>query len=132
MFLMSRLAVVVTMTVALMGVFPETHSYGGTWPVTIANSDFGGTTGCLTINGTGNAGSASLVLSGNKYQYGAFVILNGIFVATMQEPLYGQNGALTFSASADRGHLSKGVFENIEGGSDFNVGSLTFGKKISC
>ena len=53
-------------------------------------------------------------------------------MATIIEQLYGQNGALTFTASASRGHIGDGLYENIEGGSNFDFGALTFGMKNGC
>jgi hypothetical protein len=53
-------------------------------------------------------------------------------VVTITEPLYGQNGALIFVASASRGHIGQGIFENVEGGSNFDAGALAFGTKNGC
>jgi hypothetical protein len=111
---------------------PASHGYGGAWPVTVSDSQFSNGTGCLTLTGNGNSGSASLVFEGQQFRYGSFLVLNDILVATMQEPLYGQNGALMFIASAKNGHIGQGVFENVEGGSNFDAGSLAFGTKNGC
>jgi hypothetical protein len=114
-------------------IFPaKSHSYSGAWPVTITGSQFSNGTGCLTLTGSGNSGSASLVLDSQKYPYGSFLVINDILVATIQEPLYGQNGALLFVASASRGHIGQGLFQNVEGGSNFDYGTLTFGTKNDC
>jgi hypothetical protein len=110
---------------------PALFSYGGHWPVTITRSQRSNGTGCLTL--TGNAsGSASLVFGSQKYPYGSFLVINGILVATITEPLYGQNGALMFIAHASRGEIGHGVFENIEGGSNFDAGALAVGMKNGC
>jgi hypothetical protein len=107
------------------------HSYGGSWPVTVTRSQRSNGTGCLTL--TGNAtGSASLVFGSQKYPYGSFMVLNGILIATITEPLYGQNGALVFTAHANDGHIGQGIFENVEGGSNFDAGALAFGMKNGC
>jgi hypothetical protein len=37
-----------------------------------------------------------------------------------------------FIAHANRGHIGQGAFENIEGGSNFDFGSLAFGNKNGC
>lgn len=112
-------------------VIPASHSYSGAWPVTVTRSQRSNGTGCLTL--TGNAsGSASLVFGNQKYTYGSFFVINDTLVATISEPLYGQNGALMFIASPNRGHIGKGVFENIEGGENFDFGALAFGKKNGC
>jgi Tfp pilus tip-associated adhesin PilY1 len=111
---------------------PESQSYAGSWPVTVSHSQRSNGTGCLTLTGAGNVGSASLVFGGQTYHYGSFLVINHILMATLQEPLYGQNGALTFTASARRGHIDKGLFENIEGGSNFDFGALAFGMKGGC
>jgi hypothetical protein len=107
--------------------------YTGSWPVTITHSQRSDGTGCLTLTGyAGGGGRASLVFGSQKYTYGSFVVVNGILVANITEPLYGQNGALMFIAHASRGHIGQGVFENIEGGSNFDYGALAFGIKNGC
>lgn len=50
-------------------------------------------------------------------------------MANITEPLDSQNGALVFTAHAHRGTLGQGLFENIEGGSNFDSGALAFGTK---
>jgi hypothetical protein len=107
------------------------HGYSGNWPVTVTRSQRSNGTGCLTLTGNGS-GSASLVLGGQKYVYGSFLVIKGILMATISEPLYGQNGALMFTASASHGNIGQGIFENIEGGSNFDAGALAFGMKNGC
>jgi hypothetical protein len=111
---------------------PESHDYSGSWPVTVTRSQFGNGTGCLTLTSNSSSGSASLVFGSKKYVYGSFVVVDHILMATIIEQLYGQNGALTFTASASRGHVGEGIYENIEGGSNFDFGALTFGMKNGC
>ena len=111
---------------------PASHSYSGAWPVTISDSQRSNGTGCLTLNGSASGGSASLVFGNQKYPYGSFFVLNGLLMATITEPLYGQNGALMFIASAHHGHIGQGLFENVEGGSNFDAGELAFGNKNGC
>jgi hypothetical protein len=112
---------------------PEsTRTYTGAWPVTISHSQFSNGTGCLTLTGTPSGGTASLEFGGQKYPYGEFLVMNGILVANITEPLYGQNGALMFVAHASRGKIGDGAFENIEGGSNFDSGDLVFGTKNGC
>jgi hypothetical protein len=112
---------------------PALHNYSGAWPVTVTHSQRSNGTGCLTLTGNGpRGGGASLVFGGFKYPYGSFVVLGDILMATISEPLYGQNGALTFTASANRGQIGQGIFENIEGGSNFDFGALAFGTRNGC
>jgi hypothetical protein len=111
---------------------PALHSYSGAWPVTVTRSQRSNGTGCLTLSGNARGGSASLVFGGFKYPYGSFFVIDNILMATISEPLYGQNGALTFTASANRGNIGQGIFENIEGGSNFDFGALAFGMKNGC
>ena len=113
-------------------VFPTSRNYSGSWPVTITHSQFDNGTDCLTLNGGRNGGSASLVAGGTKYPYGSFLVLNGLLVATIVKPSGSQNGALTFIGRASRSDIGEGVFENIEGGSSFDAGDLTFGTKNGC
>jgi hypothetical protein len=107
---------------------PASRSYNGAWPVTVSQSQRSNGTGCLTLNG----GSASLVFEGQKYAYGSFLVMNHLLIATITEPLYGQNGALMFIVPTKRGQIGQGIFENIEGGSNFDAGTLTFGAKNGC
>jgi hypothetical protein len=118
---------------AMNMVVPAMHSYSGSWPVTVTHSQRSNGTYCLTLTENGsNGGSASLVTGSQKYPYGSFLVLNDILMATIQEPLYGQNGALMFIASANHGNIGQGIFENVEGGSNFDFGKLAFGMKNGC
>lgn len=109
------------------------HSYSGAWPVTITNSQRSNGTGCLTLTQGGrNGGQASLVFGGQKYSYGSFIVVKDILMATISQPLYGQNGALMFTAHASRGNIGEGLFEDIEGGSNFDFGMLAFGSRNGC
>jgi hypothetical protein len=110
----------------------HTHSYIGAWPVTITRSQRSNGTGCLTLTGGASSGQASLDFEGDKYPYGSFVVLNDLLIATITEPLYGQNGSLMFTVPAKNGHIGQGIFENVEGGSNFDFGSLAFGTKNGC
>jgi hypothetical protein len=112
---------------------PDSHSYGGAWPVTVTHSEFSNGTDCLTLTQNGrNGGSASLLANGQKYPYGSFLVIRDILVVTITEPLYGQNGALLFIAHSNSGHIGSGIFEDDRGGSDFDTGDLAFGMKGSC
>jgi hypothetical protein len=111
---------------------PAASSYSGNWPITITRSQRSNGTGCLTLNGNSNSGQASLVFGSQKYPYGSFVVRNGILIVNIVQPLYGQNGALMFIAHAHRGQIGEGAFEDIEGGSNFDFGTLAFGTKGGC
>jgi hypothetical protein len=110
---------------------PAAIGFGGAWPVTITNSQRSNSTGCLTLTGK-TSGSASLAVGSQKFPFGSFQVRHGILVATITEPLYGQNGALMFIAHAGRGTIGQGIFENVEGGSNFDSGDLAFGMKNGC
>jgi hypothetical protein len=124
--------VAVTVMVMLSAAPVMAHGYSGAWPVTITGTQFDNGTGCLTLTGSARSGSATLVFGGTKYPYGSFIVMNGIFVGTITEPLYGQNGALLFIAPASRGRIGVGDFEDARGGSNFQFGTLTFGAKNGC
>lgn len=111
---------------------PDLSSYRGAWPVTVTGSQFSNGTDCLTLTGNGSSGSASLVMNGQRYPDGSFEVVNHILMATIVKPSGSQNGAIMFDASANRGHVGQGVFENIEGGSSFDFGALAFGMKGGC
>lgn len=108
------------------------RSFAGTWPVTITNSQYSNGTDCLTLSGNGKSGSATLVAGSQKYPYGSFLVLHGIIIVNIVEPLYGQNGVLTFTAHANNGHIGQGIFEDLRGGSNFDNGDLSFGTKNGC
>jgi hypothetical protein len=108
------------------------RSYNGTWPVTIVKSQFFNGTGCLTLEGSGRSGSATLTLNGQTYQQGSFLIMDGIFIASIVKPSGSQNGVLQFTAHGGGGRIGSGVFENLEGGAEFDAGSLAVGMKNGC
>jgi hypothetical protein len=126
------LAAAAAVAVAFSAAPAMANGYSGSWPVTITNSQRSDGTGCLSFKGYGRAGQASLVFGSQKYSYGSFVVVGDLLVANITEPLYGQNGALMFMAHASHGHIGKGAFENIEGGSNFDYGTLAFGTKNGC
>ena len=114
-----------------------THSYSGSYPVTVTRSQHSNGTYCLTLTDNGqygapHSGSASLVISGRKYTYGTFQVLNRTIVATIQAQGYGQNAGLVFIGHASLGNVSDGVFEDVYGGEDFDSGALSFGMKGGC
>ena len=113
-------------------VVPAAHTFSGTWPVTVTNSQFNNTTGCLTLTGNAKGGQASLVFKNVKYNFGSFLVSDGILVATIQEPLGSQNGALMFVAHTIHGGIGQGIFEAVAGGSDFDAGNLAFGTRNGC
>jgi hypothetical protein len=108
------------------------RGYSGNWPITITHSQRSNGSGCLTLNGASDSGSASLVFGSQRYSFGSFMVTNGILVVNIVQPLYGQNGALMFIAHAHHGHIGTGAFEDIEGGSNFDAGELAFGTKGGC
>jgi hypothetical protein len=54
-----------------------------------------------------------------------------LLMDTIVKPSGSQNGALTFIGPANHGH-SPGLFGNIEGGSNFDFGAVSFGMKGGC
>jgi len=106
---------------------PTSHSYSGSWPVTVTGTQTN-FTGCLTLTA---GGSASFVSGSERYS-GSFLITNNLLVATIGVEGYGQNAGLLFMGPARHGSLDPGVFEDVYGGADFNSGALTFGTKGGC
>jgi hypothetical protein len=105
------------------------QSYGGNWPVTVTRSQHSNGTDCLTLAADG---SASLVIGGQRFPNGSFLVTNHTLVATITAQAYSQNAGLVFIGSADRGKIGPGVFEDVYGGSDFDSGALAFGMKGGC
>jgi hypothetical protein len=118
-------------TISMFAPAPASQNYSGAYPVTISHSQFSNGTGCLTLTSNGSGGLASLVFHSQRYS-GSFLVLDDILMATLTEPLYGQNGAVLFVAHASRGLIGHGIYENAEGGSDFDAGDLAFGTKGGC
>jgi hypothetical protein len=113
---------------AMNMVDPASHSYSGSWPVTVTRSQHSDGTYCLTL---GASGSASLDIGSRKYN-GSYLIINHTLVATIEAQGYSQNAGLLFIGSARRGNIGPGVFEDVYGGSDFDSGALAFGMKGGC
>ncbi|MBV9103815.1 MAG: hypothetical protein JO060_09495 [Candidatus Eremiobacteraeota bacterium] len=109
-----------------------TVSLTGTYPVTITHTQFNNGTGCLSLNGNGKGGSASLTFGSQSYPLGSFIVVDGLLVVTITEPLTGQNGALMFMAPSSHGNIGDGVFENVEGGANDGSGNVAFGSKNGC
>jgi hypothetical protein len=110
---------------------PQLFSYGGSWPVTITHSQRSNGTGCLTLIGN-TSGSATLTFGSQQFQNGSFLVRDGIILAEIAQPLQSQNGALLFIAHTSRGSIGRGIFEDIEGGANFDSGALVFGAKNGC
>lgn len=72
------------------------------------------------------------MLNNQTYQYGSFLVKDGIFIASIVKPSGSQNGVLQFTAHAGAGRIGSGVFENLEGGSELDSGGLTFGMRNGC
>jgi hypothetical protein len=114
-------------------VVPDSHGYGGSWPVTVTHSQHSNGTYCLTLTASGSdAGSASLVIGSQRFPDGSFLVVNHTLVATITAQAYSQNAGLVFIGSANRGRIGPGVFEDVYGGSDFDSGALAFGMKGGC
>lgn len=129
---MHRLAYVVLAAVIAAPAGAAQRSYNGTWPVTITRSQFFNGTGCLTFDGAARSGSATLVLNDQTYQYGSFLVRDGILIASIVKPSGSQNGVLQFTAHAGAGRIGSGVFESLEGGSEADAGALMFGTRNGC
>jgi hypothetical protein len=136
MHLYQRIATVVVVTMAMAvctgPALAGGHNYTGNWPVTVSGSQRSNGTFCLTLKGGTSGGQASLNAGSQKYPYGSFLVLDGLLIATITQPLYGQNGALMFTVPVKHGSIGQGVFEDVEGGSNFDAGKLTFGAKNGC
>jgi hypothetical protein len=126
-----------TAVMALPAAAATNQGYSGSWPVTVSKSQHSNGTYCLTLSDGGSqgwrhSGAASLVIGSSKFPYGTFQVINHTLVATIQAQGYGQNAGLVFIASASRGNIAKGVFEDVYGGEDFDSGALAFGMRGGC
>jgi hypothetical protein len=111
----------------------DSHSYSGTWAVTISRSQHSNGTGCLTLTQSGkNGGQASLVLGGSTFPFGTFQIFNHTLVTTIQVQGYGQNAGFVFIGAPHGGRIGPGVFDDVYGGEAFDEGALAFGARGSC
>ncbi|MBV8196592.1 MAG: hypothetical protein JO263_00535 [Candidatus Eremiobacteraeota bacterium] len=107
---------------------PMARTYSGPYPVTVTGTQHGSFAGCLTLS---TNGFATLVIGTEKFTYGTYSVVNGLFVATIQAQGYGQNAGLLFMAPATR-ILGQGFFEEVYGGENFQSGALAFGVKGRC
>ncbi len=97
----ASLATVVSGGPAAARGFSPLRDYSGNWPATVSHTKHSNGTYCLTLRqNSGNGGSASLVIGGQKFPYGTFQIFNGTLVATIEAEGYGQNAGLVFIGSA--------------------------------
>jgi hypothetical protein len=110
------------------GPLPMARSYSGSYPVIVTQTQHGNFTGCLTLTGSG---SASLVIGSEKFPGGSYSVINDVFVATIQAQGYSQNAGLLFIVPATR-KLGLGTYEEVYGGSAFELGALAFGAKGGC
>jgi|SRR5580658_10290657 hypothetical protein len=113
-------------------VLSTSSDYAGTWPVTVTRSQFGNGTGCLTLHSSASGNSATFVFRNQKYQYGSFIVVNGLLMVTIVEPEGSQNGALIFVGRAKTGAIGHGIYQDVVGGSNFDFGSVVFGTKNGC
>lgn len=114
-----------------------THSYTGSYQLTVTRSQHSNGTYCLRLtdngqNGAQHSGAASLLIAGKKFPFGTFQVMNHDLVATIQAQGYGQNAGLVFVGHATLGKIGDGYFEDVYGGEDFDSGALAFGVKGSC
>jgi len=116
------------------------QSYSGNWPVTVIQAPHGNGTYCLTLTDNGDFGwphSGEASLSGGRLGsetfYGTFQLIDGLLVATIEEPSdSGQNAGAVFIGRASGGHIGKGVYDQVYGGEEFDSGVLSFGVKNDC
>ncbi len=80
----------VSMAMVVLGNAAMSQNYTGNWPVTVTHSQRSNGTICLTLTDNGSlgwphSGPASLP-SGNQKLFGTFQLIDGLLVATIQEP----------------------------------------------
>ncbi|MBV9264016.1 MAG: hypothetical protein JO324_06805 [Candidatus Eremiobacteraeota bacterium] len=107
---------------------PRAHTYAGNFPVTVTGTKNGDFTGCLTLR---PSGFATLTIGTQRFSFGTFLVVNNVFVATIEAQGYAQNAGLLFIAPATR-RLTDGVYEEVYGGQNFQSGALAFGAKGGC
>ncbi len=118
-------------------IFPESHKYTGSWPVTVSHAARGNGTYCLTLRDTGSgqtrhSGSAAITGNGTSQPFGTFLVINRLLVATIQQPGGYQDAGLLYIVPANNGTIGNGIFEQVYGGEDFDAGVLTIGMKGGC
>jgi hypothetical protein len=113
------------------------QSYSGNWPLTVSQSQHSNGNYCLALTDNGSfgwphSGEASVVIGDTTY-YGTFQLIDGLLMATIEEPSdSGQNAGAVFIAHASGGHIGKGVYDQVYGGEEFDSGVLMFGVKNRC
>jgi len=113
------------------------QSYSGNWPVTVSKSQFANGKYCITLTDDGSlgwphSGEASLNPPSGTV-FGTFQLIDGLLMVTFQQPGgTGQNAGLVFIGAASKGKITKGVYEQVYGGEEFDSGVLVFGTKGGC
>jgi len=122
-------------SVALTTSAAMAQSYTGNWPATVTQSQRDNGTYCVSLTDDGSygfphSGEAALIPNNSPYP-GYFTVIDGVITVTITYP----SGAgeccsfFVFTAHANNGHISKGVF-NYFGLTD--IGLVSFGKKDGC
>lgn len=114
--------------------------YSGTWPVTLSHSKYANGTYCLKLTDDGafgwpHSGLASISGAGvgGTLPYGTFQLIDHLLTVTIEESGdSGQNAGLVLMAPASAGTISKGVYDQVYGGEEFDSGVAAFGAKGGC
>ncbi len=125
-----------TLALALTSSTAMAQSYSGNWPMKVTHSQFFNGQYCVTLTDDGSqgwrhSGEASVVVDGNQL-FGTFQLINHLLTVTFQEPEGEQNAGLVFVAPAAKGNMGSGVYDNVNGGGEFDSGVVVVGKKNGC
>jgi hypothetical protein len=133
-----RRSIALTLAIAALALTSSiamAQSYTGNWPATVTQSQRDNGADCITLTDDGSYGfthSGEAVLNGQNNPYGGyFTVIDGIITVTFTYPS-GEGDCCAyqvFTAHANNGHISKGVF-NYFGVTD--IGLVAFGKEGGC
>jgi hypothetical protein len=112
------------------------QSYSGNWPMKVTHAQFSNGQYCVTLTDDGSQGwrhsGEASVDFGGKNLLGTFQLINHLLTVTFQDPEGEQNAGLVFVAPAAKGNIDSGVYDDVNGGEEFDSGVLLVGKKNGC
>lgn len=120
------------LSTALMSGSAVAASYNGTWPLTIAHSQYSNGNYCLTLSGS-LSGGASLTGPLGNLPNGDFEVIGRNLVASIAQPYGGGfNAGLVFILPARNGTLGNGAYVDDNDGYLYDTGVVKVGRKNGC
>ena len=135
-----RIFMAMAMPIVALALTPSAamaQSYSGNWPLKVTHSQHSNGKYCVTLTDDGSlgwphSGEASVTIGGTPL-FGTFQLIDGLLTVTFEDPGgTGQNAGLVFVGRAAKGNISKGVYDEVYGGEEFDSGVLLVGARNGC